>query len=197
MDDMIVKSRVVGDHVKDLEEVFAQIRKYNLRLNPKKCVFGVKGGKFLGFMLTNRGIEANPDKCEAIMKMRNSTNLKEVKRLIGRLNALARFLPILAERSKPIMKLLRKVETFKWNKECEQAFATIKKMIVEPPILIKPVSTQPIIVYLATSHEAIGATLIQENPEEKPIYFVSRVLQSAETRYQLVEKIALTLVYTI
>jgi len=55
---------------------------------------------------------------------------------------------------------------------------------------------QPIIVYLATSHEAIGAALIQENPEKKPIYFVSRSLQNAETRYPLVEKIALTLVYT-
>ena len=152
-----------------------------MRLNPEKCVFGVKGGKFLGFMLTNRGIEANPDKCEAIMNMRNPINLKEVQRLIGRLNALARFLPILVEKSKPIMKLLRKTETFKWNEQCEQAFTTIKKTIAELPTLVKPVSTQPIIVYLATFHEAIRVALIQENPKKKPIYFVSRVLQSVET----------------
>jgi len=113
VDDMIVKSCEVQKHVKDLEEVFARIKKYNIRLNLEKCVFGVRGGKFLGFMLTNRGIEANPYKCEAIMKMRSPTNLKEVQRLVGKLNALARFLPILAERTKSIVKLLRKAENFK------------------------------------------------------------------------------------
>jgi len=196
VDDMIVKSCEVQRHVKDLEEVFARIRKYNIRLNPKKCVFGVRGGKFLGFMLTNRGIKMNLDKFEAIMKMRNPTNLKEVQRLVGKLNALARFLPILAERTKPIVKLLKKTETFEWNEQCERAFSQIKSMIAEPPILVKPMLAQPIIVYLATSHEAIRAALIQENPDQKPIYFVSRSLQNAETKYPLVEKIALTLVYT-
>ena len=68
-------------------------------------------------------------------------------------------------------------------------------MVAEPPILVKPVPNQPIIVYLATSNEAIGASLIQENPEQKPIYFVSRTLQNAETRYPKVERVALTLVY--
>jgi len=129
-------------------------------LNLEKCVFGVRGGKFLGFMLTNKGIEANPDKCEAILNMRSPTNLKEVQRLIGRLNALARFFPILVEGSKPIIKLLRKAEAFKWNEQCEQTFSTIIKMIVEPSFLVKHVSSEPIIVKLATSHEAIGAALI-------------------------------------
>jgi len=76
--DMIVKSFEVESHVKDLEEVFARVRKYDIRLNPEKFVFGVRGGKFLGFMLTNRGIEANPDKCETILIMRSPTNLKQV-----------------------------------------------------------------------------------------------------------------------
>ena len=121
--------------MKDLEEVFVKVRKYNLRLNPEKCVFGVKGGKFLGFMLNNRGIEANPDKCEVNLKMKSPMNLKEVQRLVGRLNALARFLPILAERSKPIIKLLRRAEVFKWNEQCEQTFSLIKTLIAETPHL--------------------------------------------------------------
>jgi len=91
--------------------------------------------------------------------------------------------------------LLRKVKTFKWSDQCEQAFSIIKKTIVEPPILVKPVSTQPIIVYLATSHELIGAILIQESSKQKPIYFVSRSLRNAEIIYPLIEKIALTFVY--
>ena len=88
IDDMIVKLCEVEEHVKDLEEVFARIRKYDIRLNPKKCVFGVRDGKFLGFMLTNMGNEA-------ILEMKSSTNLKEVHRLIERLIALARFLLVL------------------------------------------------------------------------------------------------------
>jgi len=158
--------------------------------------FRCEGGKFLGFILTNRSIEANPDKCEAIMKMRSPANLKELQRLVGKLNSLARCLPILAERTKPIVKLLKKSETFEWNEQCERAFSQIKSMTAEPPILVKPVLAQPIIVYLATLHEAIGVALIQENPEQKPIYFVSKSLKNVETIYPLVEKIALTLVYT-
>ena len=96
VDDVVVKSDKVQKHLEDLEEVFAQIRKYNISLNPEKCIFGVRGGKFLGFMLTNRGIKANPDKCEAVMKMGSPKNLKKVQRLVGKLNSLSRFLPILA-----------------------------------------------------------------------------------------------------
>jgi len=91
--------------------------------------------------------------------------------------------------------LLKKSKTFEWSERCEQVFSQIKSIVPEPPILVKPVPTQPIIVYLATSHEAIGAALIQENLDQKPIYFVSRSLQNVETRYPKVEKVALTLVY--
>jgi len=115
VDDMVVKSQTVGDHVHDLREVFYQVRKYNMRLNPEKCVFGVPAGKFLGFMLTARGIEANPDKCAAIIEMRSPKNLKEVQRLMGRLTSLARFLPRLTEKVRPILKIMRKQTTEKWD----------------------------------------------------------------------------------
>jgi len=105
VDDMIVKSCEVENNVKDLEEVFARVRKYDIRLNPKKCVFGVRGGKFLGFVLTSKGIKANIDKCEEVLKMISLTNLTEVQRLVGRL---ARFLLVLAKKTKPIINLLRK-----------------------------------------------------------------------------------------
>nr|KYP76658.1 Transposon Ty3-I Gag-Pol polyprotein [Cajanus cajan] len=69
VDDMVVKSRDLDRHIVDLSEVFQQLRKYDMRLNPEKCVFGVSGGKFLGFMLSARGIEANPNKCMEIINM--------------------------------------------------------------------------------------------------------------------------------
>jgi len=78
VDDMVVTSQERGQHVADLEELFATITKYRLKLNPEKCVFGVEAGKFLGFLLTERGIEANLEKCAAILAMRSPASVKEV-----------------------------------------------------------------------------------------------------------------------
>ena len=88
--DMVVASQNRVQHMADLE-LFHTISKYRLKLNPEKCVFGVEAGKFLGFMLTERGIEANPDKCAAIITMRCPTSVKEVQQLTGRMAALSRF----------------------------------------------------------------------------------------------------------
>ncbi|GAU41232.1 hypothetical protein TSUD_280320, partial [Trifolium subterraneum] len=90
IDDMVVKTAKEGDHNRDLDEILKEVRKYNMRLNPAKCSFGVQAGKFLGFMLTSRGIEANPEKCQAIINMRSPTTVKEVQQLTGRIAALSR-----------------------------------------------------------------------------------------------------------
>lgn len=108
VEDMVLRSRSVEDDVRDLTEVFGQVRKYDMRLNPTKCIFGVPVGKFLSFMLTAWGIEANPNKCKTVLEMRSPQNLKEVKRLVGRLTSLSRFIPRLAERIRPIVKKLKK-----------------------------------------------------------------------------------------
>jgi len=102
VDDMVVTSVEEKRHEEDLEELFVTINKYRLKLNPEKCVFGVKAGKFLGFLLTEREIEANPDNCAAIINMRSSSNVKEVQRLTGRMAALSRFLAKSGDRVFPI-----------------------------------------------------------------------------------------------
>jgi len=170
-----------------LKEVFQALRKYHMRLNPEKCAFGVEEGKFLGFMLTHRGIEANPEKCKAIAEMRSPSSLKEIQRLIGRLTSLSRFVPKLAERTRPIIKLLKKTTKFEWTAECEQNFLQLKTFLASPPVIQKPNTREPIIVYLAVSNEAVSSVLVQEiQAEERPVYFVSRVLHNAEVRYQMV-----------
>jgi len=117
VDDIVVKSDSCEQHISDLKEVFQALRKYRMHLNPEKCAFGVEGGKFLGFMLTHRGIEANPEKCKAITEMRSPSGLKEIQRLIGRLTSLSRFVPKLTERTRPIIKLLKKTTKFEWTDE--------------------------------------------------------------------------------
>ena len=106
-----------------------------MRLNPEKCAFGVEGGKFLGFMLTHRGIEANPDKCKVIIEMRSPKNLKEIQQLLGRLTMLSRFIPRLAERVRPMAQMLHKTAKFSWNEACESIFNQLKEFEVREPLL--------------------------------------------------------------
>nr|KYP52824.1 Retrotransposable element Tf2 [Cajanus cajan] len=106
-----------------------------MRLNPEKCVFGVQGGKFLGFMITSRGIEANPEKCKEIIQMQSPKTVKEVQRLAGLLVSLSRFIPRLAEKAWPIFTLLRKPKDFQWTDQCEEAFRSFKTFLTTLPIL--------------------------------------------------------------
>ncbi|KAL0456472.1 UNVERIFIED_CONTAM: hypothetical protein Slati_0986400 [Sesamum latifolium] len=109
VDDMLVKSKEARHHVEDLDETFAVLRKYRLKLNPGKCAFGVSGGRFLGFMVTQCGMEANPDKIKAIIDMGSPTSINEVQRLTRRIVALSRFISKFAEKGLPFFKILRKV----------------------------------------------------------------------------------------
>ena len=118
VDDLVVKSLSEEGHLDDLQEAFEAVRKNNLKLNQEKCSFGIQIGKFLGFMLTDRGIEANPDKCRAIMEMSSPTDVKGVQRLTGKIASLQRFLSCSADRAQPFFKCLRKNEKFTWNAEC-------------------------------------------------------------------------------
>ena len=106
-----------------------------MRFNSKKCVFEVEWGEFLGFILTHRGIDANPNKCQTIMIMWNSRNLKEIQILIDHLTSLSHFLLRLTEKINPILKLIKKVKRFDWYNTCEEAFSKIKTSISSPSTL--------------------------------------------------------------
>ncbi|XP_057739852.1 uncharacterized protein LOC130956943 [Arachis stenosperma] len=198
VDDMVVKTKDGSSHIQDLEEIFAQVRKYNMRLNPEKCAFGVRGGKFLGFILTNRGIEANPEKCQAILNMQSPTSIKEVQRLTGRLAALSRFLPGLASKSHSFFQCLKKdKKIFTWTEDCEKAFADLKQILSKPPILQKPKLGKPLYLYLSITDMAISSVLTtEEDNQQRPVYFVSKSLQGAELRYPRLEKLALALIFS-
>nr|KYP66646.1 Retrovirus-related Pol polyprotein from transposon 297 family [Cajanus cajan] len=195
IDDMVVKTTSAPYHASNLAEVFAQIRRHNMRLNLDKCVFGVQGGKFLGFMIPSRGIEANPEKCKAIIQMQSPQTVKEVQCLAGQLVSLSRFIPKLTEKAGPIFTLLRKPEDFQWTDQCEEAFRSFKTFLTTPPILQRLDHKTDLLLYLAVAESAISAVIVQEHQKvQTPIYFISRVLLDAEKRYQMIEKLALALV---
>ncbi|CAJ2659678.1 unnamed protein product [Trifolium pratense] len=196
MDDMIVKSPEELDHVVHLRKVFEQARKHNMRFNPEKCTFGVRAGKFLGFYLTERGIEANPDKCRAFAELPTPSDKKSIQTLNGMLTSLSRFVSKSAQHALPFFKLLKKEAVFEWTDECEQALQHLKKALSEPPVLSRPSDEEVLYLYLSVASEAVSAALIRETNEgQKPVYFTSKALQGPELRYQQIEKIALALVY--
>ncbi|GAU50120.1 hypothetical protein TSUD_192410 [Trifolium subterraneum] len=195
MDDMIVKSEEEIDHTVHLKRVFDQARRFNMRFNPEKCTFGVKAGKFLGFYITERGIEANPDKCRAFFDYPTPKSKKSIQTLNGMLTSMARFVAKSAQHALPLFKLLRKETTFEWTEECEGALQHLKRALSEPPVLTRPFEDEKLYLYLAIAAEAISAVLIREIEQgQKPVYFVSRALQGPELRYLQIEKIALAVV---
>ncbi|XP_027910365.1 uncharacterized protein LOC114169424 [Vigna unguiculata] len=195
VDDMVVNSVEEKKHQGDLEELFVTINKYRLKLNPEKCVFGVKAGKFLGFLLTERGIEANPDKCAAIINMRSPSNVKEVQRLTGRMAALSRFLAKSGDRGFPYFQCLKKNEKFQWTDQCEEAFQKLKEYLGKPPVLCKPEKGTDLVLYISVTEHAVSSMLVREcGGDQKPMYFVSKVLHGAEVRYPTIEKATLAVV---
>ncbi|KAL2237680.1 UNVERIFIED_CONTAM: Retrovirus-related Pol polyprotein from transposon 17.6, partial [Sesamum indicum] len=138
IDDMLVKSVKEQDHVKDLEECFQILKAFGMKLNPAKCNFGVRGGKFLGYMISERGIEANPEKISVIMNMRPPKSIKEVQKLAGKLASLNRFISQSVDKGLHFFRILRGAAKFKWDKSSQEAFDALKRYLSSPPLLTKP-----------------------------------------------------------
>ena len=184
MDDMIVKSQQEVDHAAHLKRVFEQTRKYNMRLHPEKCTFGVQAGKFLGFYLTERGIEANPDKCQAFKELPMPHSKKCIQTLNGMLTALSRFVAKSAQHALPFFKLLRKETKFEWTDECKASLKHLKEILSARPVLSRPDQGEVLYLYLSVSSDAVSAILVRETPEgKKPVYFTSKGFLGQETRY--------------
>ncbi|MCH79610.1 gag-pol polyprotein [Trifolium medium] len=195
MDDMIVKSKEEVDHTTHLRKIFEKARQCKMRFNPEKCTFGVRAGKFLGFYLTERGIEANPDKCRAFTEFPTPDSKKSIQSLNGMFTSLSRFVAKYAQHTLPLFKLLRKEAVFEWTEECEQVLQHLKKALSEPPVLSRPEVKEVLYLYLAVSSEAVSAALVRETTEgQKPVYFTSKALQGPELRYQQIEKVAIAFV---
>jgi hypothetical protein len=121
INDIVVKTRKASNLLSDLEVTFKCLKAKGVKLNPEKCVFGVPRGMLLGFIVSERGIEANPEKIAAITNMGPIKDLKGIQRVMGCLAALSRFISCLDERGLPLYHLLRKTERFTWTPEAEEA----------------------------------------------------------------------------
>ena len=192
VDDMLVKSKKEEDHLDDLRETFNTLRQYNMKLNPSKCAFGVSSGKFLRFIVSQRGIEANPKKDMAILEMSSPRTTKEMQSLTGRVVALNRFVSKATDKCLPFFKTLKKA--FAWTEECETTFQELKHYLSNPPLLSPSKEGEDLFLYLAVSVTAISVALIrEENMVQLQVYYVSQAFQGAEARYSPIEKITFAL----
>ncbi|KAK8578866.1 hypothetical protein V6N12_069210 [Hibiscus sabdariffa] len=199
VDDMIAKSRTEEEHVEVLRKLFLRLRKFQLKLNPAKCTFGVTSGKLLGFIVSEKRIEVDPDKVKAIQDLLPPRTPKEVRGFLGRLNYIARFISQLTEKCDPIFRLLKKHNPGEWNEECQEAFDKIKHYLSNTPILVPPVLDKPLILYLSVSENSMGCVLGQHDEtgrKERAIYYLSKKFTECEARYSSIEKLCCALVWT-
>ncbi|XP_077224177.1 uncharacterized protein LOC143857604 [Tasmannia lanceolata] len=198
VDDMIVKAKEREDHLGNLRKFFQRILKYRLRLNPSKCVFGVTSGKLLGFLVSQRGIEVDPQKIKAIQEMAPPRTEKEIRGFLGRIQFLSRFVAHLTSTCEPIFKLLKKNASKEWTEECQEAFNKIKQCLSEPPVLAPVISGQPLLLYLSITDTSMGCMLAQQDPEtkhERAVYYLSKKMLEYEQKYTSLEKTCLALVW--
>jgi hypothetical protein len=194
VDDIIVKSTKQENHIADLQETFANFRQAGLKSNPEKCVFGVKKGKFLGCLVSTKGIEANPNKIEAIFRMEPPSTKKGAQRLTGRLASLNRFISRSAERNLPFFEVLKSGKVFQWGSAQQKAFKELKQYLIDLTTLTPPTPEAPLLLYVAASHSAVSVALVQEKLEgqvkkQVPVYFVSEVLSLSKKNYTELEKV--------
>jgi hypothetical protein len=171
VDDVVVKSRNSDTLIADLEETSASLREYRWKLNPNKCVFGVPSGKLLGFIISHRGIEANPKKISAITSMKAPTCIKDVQKLTGFMAALNRFISKLGERP-PLFKLLKHQEKFAWTPEADQALAQLKDFLSKPPVLTATHKKEQLLLYLVATTHVVSTAIIVERQEDGHAYLV-------------------------
>ena len=198
IDDIVVKSDGMDDHLADLRLALERMRQYGLKMNPLKCAFGVSAGKFLGFIIHEKGIEIDPTSIEAIKKVEAPRCKRDMQKFLGKVNYLRRFISNLSGKISaftPILQLKEESE-FTWGADQQHAFDEIKKYLSTPPVLRAPKAGIPFRLYVAAEDGIIGAVLTQEvDGKEYIITYLSRRLLDTEKRYVFIEKLCLSLYY--
>ena len=162
VDDVVIKTRSNDQFIADLQETFENLRRFKWKLNPTKCVFGIPSAKLLGFIVSSRGIEANPTKSNAIKFMKPPRCKKDLMKLLGCMAALSRFISRLGNKGLPFFKLLRKLDKFEWKEEAAVAFQQLKEFLTTPPVLTAPEDGEMLLLYITATKHVVSTTLVVE-----------------------------------
>ena len=171
-----------------------------MKLNPDKCTFGVPAGKLLGFLMSSRGIEANPSKIRAIENMKLPKSLKDVQKFTGCLASLSRFVSWLGEKALPLYQLMKKSNKFVWTPQADVAFEDLKRMLATAPILASTLPKEPMLLYVAATNRVVSMVVVVEREEggktvQRPVYYLSEVISMSKQNYPHYQKIHMVCIW--
>jgi hypothetical protein len=195
IDDILVFSKNMKEHVQHLRAVLTKLREHKLYVKLSKCAFGVNQVEFLGSIITKGGISVDPDKVKAILDIPIPTNLKQLRSFIGAVTFFSKFITHFAEKSQPLHALLRKSTPFIWTPTHTTSFELLKSALTQAPVLRVFDPDLTVILHTDASDMAIGGVLLQKDKKgERPVAYFSKTLSSAEINYTTQEKEMLAII---
>ena len=198
LDDILVLSKTAKEHVKHLRIVFQRLLEYNLKLRIDKCKFFAKELKYLGFILDAQGIRPDPEYVDKIIELKPPTDKSGLKRVLGMINWLHRYIPRLSDFTWPLSQMTRKDVKFDWNDECKEAFAKIKQLVKNAQMLRHPDMTKPFYVVCDASNFGIGAVLMQKHGDTLyPCEYWSKLFGENEAHWHVSEKQLSAIVFSL
>jgi hypothetical protein len=197
-DDLLVygvgetEEQAIQDHNANLQNLIHRCQEQGIKLNKEKAKLGLTAVPFIGHVITNEGLKADPQKIQAVIEMPIPTDVKATQRLIGFVNYLSKFLPNLSDMCEPLRKLTVKGVIFDWTEAHTKAVNRIKQAVTSYPVLKYFDPKKPVTLQVDASETGLGAALMQEG---QPVAYASRALTDAETRYAQIEKELLAALY--
>lgn len=198
VDDIIAYSGSIEEHAKLLEKLLTTLQKHRLKLKVQKSIFFCKEVEYLGHVINEDGVKANPKKVECIKQFPRPRDMVEVQRFLGMCNYYRKYVPNYSKITKPLHVLCKKDIPFVWSQKCEEAFQDLKNRLTKAPILAFPDFTETFYVTTDASEYAVGAVLSQGDwPNDRPIQYFSKTLGQAQQNYAVIHKEMLSIILAI
>ena len=198
LDDVIIRSNSFEEHLRNLDETLSLLNNAGIKLSYRKCCFVREKVKFLGHILSEKGILPNPDKVNAVVDMKRPNTVRQLRRFLGMAGFYRKFINNFAKLALPLSELTKDNVAFKWSEDCESSFKILKNALVEAPVLAAPNLQLPFELHTDASGLAVAGVLMQmHNGSLQPVAYFSRKLKGAELRYSATDKEALAVLLSV